>query len=98
MDFNDAGDLYRVSVETDDPVRAAEAFLRYSKDVRYVGSKEERGTKDKGNRVLCDGAVMCRCTWFGSKIGYKMRFATSEYKRNIIEKAVDARELIANGD
>ncbi|BAL85146.1 hypothetical protein SELR_pSRC300730 (plasmid) [Selenomonas ruminantium subsp. lactilytica TAM6421] len=97
MDLNNGGDLYRLLIESDNLTRTLKELLKYSDDVRYVDAKEEPGKKDKGIRVLADGSVVRRCQFFGSKVGYNMRFATSEYKLNTIKKARDAREVIANG-
>lgn len=97
MDLNNDGNLYRLMVESDDLCRTLAQLLEYSPDVRYVDSKGELGRKDKGVRVLPDGSVVRRCQFFGSKTGYNMRFATSEYKLNTVKKARSAKEVIANG-
>ncbi len=97
VDLNNSGDLYRLLIESDNLARALEELLKVSDDVRYVDAKEEPGKKDKGIRVLPDGSIVRRCQFFGSKIGYNMRFATSEYKLNTIRKARDAREVITDG-
>ena len=97
VDLNNSGDLYRLLVESDNLTRTLEELLKISDDVRYVDAKEELGKKDKGIRVLPDGSIVRRCQFFGSKVGYNMRFATSEYKLNTIKKARDAREIIERG-
>lgn len=97
MDLNNDGNLYRLMVESDDVCRTLGQLLEYSPDVRYVDSKAEPGKKDKGVRVLPDGSVIRRAQFFGSKTGYNMRFATSDYKMNIVKKARDAREVIDCG-
>lgn len=97
VDLNNAGELYRLSIQTEDVKKTAETLLEYSKDVRYIGNKEEAGRKDIGVRKLPDGSTIVRCQFFGDKIGYVNRFAANETRMNIINKAVDARELIANG-
>lgn len=88
MDFNDAGDFYRVTIETEDRARLFRTLAMYSHDVRYIEDKDERGRKDVGTRVLSDGSVILNCKFFGSKIGYLMRFETSQYKSGVIQKAV----------
>lgn len=97
MDLNNTGDYYRILIESDNLPRTLSELLKYSKDVLYVDSKEELGKKDKGIRVLTDGSIVRRCQFFGSKIGYQMRFQTSEYKLNTIKKARPAKEVIACG-
>lgn len=94
VDFNDKGDLYRMLIETNDLVGTTKKLCQYSHDVRYIGSKDSLGNKDKGARKLTSNAIIRRTTWFGSKIGYKMRFETSEYKKNIIKQAKTAEEVI----
>lgn len=97
MDLNNDGNLYRLMVESDDLCRTLGQLVEFSPDVRYVDSKEDLGKKDKGERVLPDGSIIRRCQFFGSKTGYNMRFATSEYKLNTIRKARSAKEVIACG-
>ena len=43
---------------------------------------------DKGKRRLDDGSIVRRCQWWGSKIGYMMRFETSPYRMETLKKAV----------
>lgn len=87
MDFNDTGDFYRLTIETEDKQALFKYLCQFSNDVRYIEDKEERGKKDVGTRVLPDGSTILRCQWFGSKIGHLMRFETSQYKMGVINKA-----------
>lgn len=87
MDFNDTGDFYRLTIETEDKQVLFKYLCQFSNDVRYIEDKEERGKKDVGTRVLPDGSTILRCQWFGSKIGHLMRFETSPYKMGVIKKA-----------
>lgn len=96
IDYGNQGDLFRLAIESEDLHSTLRTLLNYSNDVRYIDSKDELGKKDKGNKVLEDGSIIRRSQFFGSKIGYQMRFQTSEYKTNILNKAVDAREVLAN--
>lgn len=88
MDFNDEGDFYRLTIETEDRARLWRTLAGYSRDVRYIEDKETRGRKDVGRRRLPDGSVILNCKFFGSKVGYLMRFAASQYKDGVIRKAV----------
>ena len=97
IDLNNQGDLYRMAIESDDLSATLTELLKYSDDVRYIDSKEELGKKDKGTKRLDKGGIVRRCQFIGSKVGYVNRFAASEYKFNIISKARDAREVLANG-
>lgn len=92
VDFNDEGDFYRLTIETENKHRLFEYLTSLSNDVRYIEDKEERGRKDTGCRVLPDGSTILRCQWFGSKIGHMMRFETSPYKMGVIKKAVQIRD------
>ena len=76
-----------ITVETNDKTALIDELKGYSRDVRYVDSKDELGQKDIGKRRLQHGIIR-RCGFFGSKIGYCMRFETSQYKMGIIKKAV----------
>ncbi len=82
------GDYYMMSIETEGKGSLINELKRYSKDVLYIDSKDELGAKDKGKRRLDDGSIVRRCTFFGSKISYMMRFETSPYKMEIMKKAV----------
>ena len=88
VDLNDVGDLYRLTVETEDKARLFRTLSQYSRDVRYIEDKDEPGRKDVGTRRLLDGSTILNCKFFGSKIGYIMRFETSRYKLETIQKAV----------
>lgn len=88
VDLNDAGDFYRLTIETEDKARLFRTLSQYSRDVRYIEDKDEPGRKDVGTRRLPDGSTILNCKFFGSKIGYVMRFETSRYKFEVIEKAV----------
>ena len=82
------GDYYMMTIETEDKASLINELKRYSKDVLYIDSKDELGAKDKGKRRLDDGSIIRRCQWWGSKIGYCMRFETSPYRMETLKKAV----------
>ena len=77
-----------MTIETEDKASLIAELKRWSNDVRYVDSKDELGSKDKGKRRLDDGSIVRRCDFFGSKISYMMRFETSPYRMGILKKAV----------
>ena len=88
VDLNDDGDFYRLTIETEDKARLFRTLSQYSRDVRDIEDKDEPGRKDVGKRRLPDGSTILNCKFFGSKIGYIMRFETSRYKLETIQKAV----------
>ena len=88
VDLNDDGDFYRLTIETEDKARLFRTLSQYSRDVRYIEDKDEPGRNDEGNRRLPDGSTILQCKFFGSKMGYIMRFETSRYKLETIQKAV----------
>ena len=88
VDYANQGDYYMMTIETEDKASLIAELKRYSRDVRYVDSKDELGSKDKGKRRLDDGSIVRRCGFFGSKISYMMRFETSPYRMGILKKAV----------
>lgn len=88
VDYANQGDYYMMTIETEDKASLINELKRYSKDVLYIDSKDELGAKDKGKRRLDDGSIVRRCTFFGSKISYMMRFETSPYRMEILKKAV----------
>ena len=88
VDYANQGDYYMMTIETEDKASLITELKRWSNDVRYVDSKDELGSKDKGKRRLDDGSIVRRCQWWGSKIGYCMRFETSPYSMETMKKAV----------
>ena len=88
VDYANQGDYYMMTIETEDKASLITELKRWSNDVRYVDSKDELGSKDKGKRRLDDGSIVRRCQWWGSKIGYCMRFETSPYRMETMKKAV----------
>lgn len=92
VDYNDSGDFYRLTVETENPLRMFREFLGISHDVRYIESKSEKGKRDKGVRRMPDGSVILRSCFFGSKIGAMMRFENNAYKIGVIQKAMRLTE------
>ena len=88
VDYANQGDYYMMTIETEDKASLIAELKRWSNDVRYVDSKDELGSKDKGKRRLDDGSIVRRCDFFGSKVGYMMRFETSPYRMGILKKAV----------
>ena len=87
-DYANQGDYYMMTIETEDKASLIAELKRYSHDVLYIDSKDELGSKDKGKRRLDDGSIVRRCDFFGSKVGYMMRFETSPYRMEILKKAV----------
>lgn len=85
---DDSGDFYMMTVETEDKQRTVATLKGYSRDVRYVDSKDELGKKDTGKRRLPDGSIVRRCVFFGCKVGAMMRFEKSAYKLGTVKKAV----------
>ena len=88
VDYANQGDYYMMTIEAEDKASLITELKRWSNDVRYVDSKDELGSKDKGKRRLDDGSIVRRCQWWGSKIGYCMRFETSPYRMETMKKAV----------
>lgn len=67
MDFNDKGYYYCIGVDSAENKEVVEEYLqRFSQDVRYHKSQEERTRKDKGNRKTPVG-VICYCKYCYNK-------------------------------
>ena len=87
IDFEDAGDYFLVSIETNDKASLIDELKGYSRDVLYVDSKDDISDKDTGKRRLKHGIIR-RCAWWGSKSGFRMRFETSQWRMDTLKKAV----------
>lgn len=88
MDLNDDGYLWMLNIQTEDKDTTLRTLKTFSNDVRYVEEKEKATRFDKGNRLLPDGSIVKRCTFFGDKVAARFSFNKSEYKKFIIDKAV----------
>lgn len=88
VDFNDKGSLYSMTVETANKSRLFKTLHKYSNDVRFIEEKEERGAKDKGERVLSDGSIVLRCKYFGDKVSSVYAFGKSPGKMNVLKMGV----------
>lgn len=92
MDYRDSGDYFRISVESlKSSDEVCRYFLKYSHDVRYWRSFDTRRNCDKGTRVIPVGTIV-DCGYFGTKIGYNMRFEAKEGK---LESLLDTKRVIA---
>ena len=92
IDYRDSGDYFRISVES--PKSSDEVcryFLKYSHDVRYWRSYESRSKHDKGTRETPVGTLVS-CAYFGTKVGYNMRFETNEWK---LKSFLDMKRVVA---
>lgn len=88
VDFNDKGSLYSMTVETANKTKLFKTLHKYSNDVRFIEEKEERGAKDKGERVLSDGSIVLRCKYFGDKVSSVYAFGKSPGKMNVLKMGV----------
>lgn len=88
VDFNDKGGLFSLTIETKNRNKLFKTLHKYSHDVRFIEEKEERGAKDKGERVLSDGSTVLRCKYFGDKIPAMYAFQKSPGKMNILKRGV----------
>ena len=88
VDYNDCGILYSMTVETENKERLFQTLHKYSRDVRFVETKQKRGAKDRGKRVLSDGSIILRCKYFGDKVPAMCAFAKSPGKMNILDMGV----------
>ena len=95
VDYRDAGDYFRFSVESDmSPQEITSYFHKYSHDIRYWRSHDERRKCDKGTRVTPVGTIVS-CGYFGTKVGYNMRFESNEYKlKSFISSTPDERHRL----
>lgn len=91
LDYRDSGDYFRISVESDRDTHDILQYLQqYSHDVRYWRSYESRSKQDRGTRVTPVGTLVS-CAYFGTKIGYNMRF--QDYKlKSFIDSTPDERQ------
>lgn len=98
VDYRDSGDYFRFSIDsTEEPQDILEYFQQYSHDVRYWRSQEEPRRNEKGTRVTPVGTLIS-CGYFGTKIGYQMRFESSDYRlKGMNDSIPDERHVIAIG-
>lgn len=98
VDYRDAGDYFRFSIESNlSPQEITSYFQQYSHDVRYWRSQEEPRRNEKGTRVTPIGTLIS-CGYFGTKIGYQMRFESSDYRlKGMLDSIPDERHVIAIG-
>ena len=92
MDYRDSGDLFRISV--DSPMSSQEVcryFLKFSHTVYYWRSYESRSKHDKGTRETPVGTLVS-CGYFGTTVGYNMRFETNEWK---LKSFLDMKRVVA---
>lgn len=88
VDFNDKGSLFSLTIETKNKKKLFKTLHKYSHDVRFIEEKEERGAKDKGERVLSDGSIVLRCKFFGDKVSSMYAFNKSPGKMNVLRMGV----------
>lgn len=88
----DSGDYFRFSIDSTEAPQ--DTSLRTSNSIPTMSTgvhKMNQGETKKGTRVTPVGTLIS-CGYFGTKIGYQMRFEKSDYRlKGVLDSIPDER-------